>query len=205
MAARTEFISWENSLGEEAGSRNVSPPFGPATVWAASAGILLVAVGVLFPFRGIDALVSAVWAAGLVVCVLLVGSRRTEPEPVSALRWGSAVTLAGIGGALAVGGDFTLFLAAQALPVVVLSAAVLRPLARRTDWVRPRLVRVRLTWTVAGSYAGLIVFSLMQDLRGLPLIHPDVASLVTLGTMFEIAVAVAVYVLWLGRQSVTNR
>ncbi|WP_062352158.1 hypothetical protein [Herbidospora yilanensis] len=185
-------------MGEEA-------PIRSALVWAASAGIWPVAGGVLFLLRGLDPLVSAVWAAGLVACVLLVVARRTEPEPLSALWWGSAVTLAGGAAALAIGGDVTLFLAAQALPVVVLSAAVLRPLARRTGWVRPGAVRVRLTWTVAGSYAGLIVFSLMQDLRGLPLIHPDVASLVTLGTMFEIAVAVAIFVLWHGRQSVPNR
>ncbi|TKK83994.1 hypothetical protein FDA94_31160 [Herbidospora galbida] len=191
----------------------MSPPFDPAEtapvrpalIWAASAGVWAVAAGVLFLLRGVDPLGSAVWAAGLVACGLLVVSRRTEPEPVSALRWGSVLTLAGGAAALAVGGDLTLFLAAQALPVVVLSAAVLRPLARRTDWVRSGLVRVRLTWTVAGSYAGLIAFGLMQDLRGLPLIHPDVASLVTLGTMFEIAVAVAIFVLWQGRQSVTNR
>ncbi|WP_066370174.1 hypothetical protein [Herbidospora mongoliensis] len=197
-------------MGEEAG--NASPPFDPAItapirsalIWAASAGVWPAAGSVLFLLRGIDPLTSAVWAAGLVVCVLLVATRRTEPEPLSALRWGSALTLAGGAGALAVGGDFTLFLAAQALPVVVLSAAVLRPLGRRTDRVRSRLVRVRLTWTVAGSYAGLIAFSLMQDLRGLPLIHPDVASLVTLGTMFEIAVAVAIFVLWHGRQSVNR-
>ncbi|WP_030450099.1 hypothetical protein [Herbidospora cretacea] len=188
-------------MAEEAGNA----PIRSALVWAASAGSSLVAGSVLFLLRGVDPLVSAVWAAGLVVCVLLVVARRTEPEPLSALRWGCVLTLAGGAAALAVGGEFTLFLAAQAVPVVVSSAAVLRPLARRTAWVRSRPVRVRLTWTVAGTYAGLILFSLMQDLRGLPLIHPDVASLVTLGTMFEIAVAVAVFVLWQGRQSVTNR
>nr|WP_062330479.1 hypothetical protein [Herbidospora sakaeratensis] len=185
----------------------MSPPFDPAKkalIWAASAAICPVAGGVLFALRGADALVVAVWAAGLVVCVLLVVARRTEPEPVSALTWGSALALAGGAAALAVGGDVTLPLAALAPPVVVVSAAVLRPLARRTDRVRSPLVRVRLTWTFAGSYAGLIGFGLMQDLRGLPLIHPDVASLVTLGTMAEIAVAVAIYVLWHGRQSVPN-
>ncbi|WP_062432664.1 hypothetical protein [Herbidospora daliensis] len=183
----------------------MSPPFDPALLWAVSAGVWPVAGGVLFLLRGVDPLVAAVWAAGVVVCVLLAISRRTEPELLSALRWGAVVTLAGGAGALATGGDVTAFLAAQALPVAVVSAAVLRPLARRTGWVRPPQVRVRLTWTVAGSHAGLIAFSLMQDLRGLPLIHADVASLVTLGTMFEIAVAVAIYVLWHGRQSVTNR
>ncbi|WP_061297856.1 hypothetical protein [Herbidospora cretacea] len=180
-------------------------PFDPALLWAASAGVCVVAGGVLLLLRGVDPLASAVWAAGLVACVLLVVARRTEPEPVSALRWGSALTLAGGAAGLAVGGEITPFLAAHALPVVVLSAAVLRPLARRTGWVRSAPVRVRLTWTVAGSYAGLAAFGLMQDLRGLPLIHPDVASLVTLGTMAEIAVAVAIAVLWHGRQHVTNR
>ncbi|GAA0974308.1 hypothetical protein GCM10009555_030410 [Acrocarpospora macrocephala] len=164
------------------------------------AGVGLVGESVLVLVRGIDPVGVAAWVVELVVVGLLVWTRRAEPEPVSAIRWGSLVSLAGGTGALAIGGNFTLFLAMQALPVVVLSAAVLRPLARRTGWVWSGQVRVRLTWTVTGTYAGLIAFSLMQDRRGLPLIHPDVASLVTLGTMFETAVTVAIAVMWLGRR-----
>ncbi|MEO3854106.1 hypothetical protein [Acrocarpospora sp. B8E8] len=171
-----------------------------ALIWASLAGVGLVVESVLVLGLGIEPVVVAAWVVELVVVVLLVGARRAEPEPVSAIRWGSLVALAGGAGALAIGGNFTLFLVMQALPVVVLCAAVLRPLARRTDWVWSAQVRVRLTWTVAGTYAGLIAFSLMQDRRGLPLIHPDVASLVTLGTMFETAVTVAIAVMWLGRR-----
>ncbi|GAA0440333.1 hypothetical protein Acor_12870 [Acrocarpospora corrugata] len=185
-------------------SRIAGPPFD--LIWAGLAGTWLVVESVLFGVRGMDPVVSAVWAAGLVVAGLLVVTRRGEPELVSALRWGSSVTVAGGAAALAIGGNFTLFLAMHALLVVVLCAAVLRPVARRTDWVASGRVRVRLTWTVAGTCAGLIAFSLMQDLRGLPLIHPDVASLVTLGTMFETAVTVAIAVLWRGRrETVTTR
>lgn len=185
---------------------NPSAPIRSALVWAGSAGLWLVVESVLFLIRDMDPVAMATWLVTLGAVVLLAVVRRDEPELVAAIRWGGAVTLAGGAAAFAAGGDFTLFLAAHALPVVVVCAALLRPLGHRTRWVRPRRVRVWLTWTVAGTYAGLIAFSLMQDWRGLPLIHPDVASLVTLGTMFEIAVAVAIAVMWQGRtEDVTTR
>lgn len=89
------------------------------------------------------------------------------------------------------GGDLRVphFVGVHGLQLVPLFAWALVLLATRVPRLREPLVRVRLVWTFAGFYTGLMLLTLWQALRGQPLTEPD---LLTIGALSVLVVATIV-------------
>ncbi len=161
-------------FGRRAGSGHPSPPFDPAMTASIRSALIRAAwpgfgrspARVLFLLRGVDLLVSAVWAAGLLVCVLLVGSRRPSRNR-RGRRCGSSCHL-GRGTVASPSAEISRCWLAGA-------GAAGRRVVRRGVSAAGSAVLTGCgpSWSgrgsrgpSAGSYAGLISFSSMQDLRG---------------------------------------
>lgn len=89
------------------------------------------------------------------------------------------------------GGDLRVphFVGVHGLQLVPLFAWALVLLATRVRRLREPLVRIRLVWTFAGFYTGLMLLTLWQALRGQPLTEPD---LLTIGALSVLVVATIV-------------
>lgn len=81
------------------------------------------------------------------------------------------------------GGDLRAahFLGLHGLQATLLAGIGLQLLAARFARLRDELVRVRLLTVAACGYAGLVVLTTWQALRGQPLVHPDALTLIALG------------------------
>jgi hypothetical protein len=83
------------------------------------------------------------------------------------------------------GGDLRIphFVGMHALQAMPLFLLVLSLLATRLPVLRRSAVRLRLVWTFALGYAGLVALVTWQALRGQSLVHPDAATLTALGVL----------------------
>ncbi|MQA11704.1 MAG: hypothetical protein GEU98_24780 [Pseudonocardiaceae bacterium] len=91
------------------------------------------------------------------------------------------------------GGDLRIphFVGMHALQALPLFAIGLGLLARRRHRLRDDLVRVRLIWVAAGTYAGVVGLVTWQALRGQSLFSPDGWTLAALGVLLAAAAAAA--------------
>ncbi|NUR90711.1 MAG: hypothetical protein HOY71_42100 [Nonomuraea sp.] len=92
------------------------------------------------------------------------------------------------------GGDLRIphFVGMHALQLLPLLALALAALARRYPRLEPPAVRLRLVFTAAALYGGIMLLTLWQALRGQPLIHPDAATLAVAAAL-AVATAAAVW------------
>jgi hypothetical protein len=95
------------------------------------------------------------------------------------------------------GGDLRVphFIGVHGLQVVPLFALVLGVLALRVPRLRVEAVRVRLVWTFAGLYGGLLVLTTWQALRGQPVTRPDLPTIGALSVLVAATMAMAVWAL----------
>ncbi|WP_128977872.1 hypothetical protein [Streptomyces roseicoloratus] len=173
--------------------------------------------------------VVVLWAAALVIAVLLLRARILDRATAWAVRLSSLIALAGaaIGflmvrptpeqlaqespatnGAHSVGvpdggpgipligwsttgGDLRIahFFGMHALQLVPLLLLLLAALAPRFARLADDRVRLRLTLTTAGAYAGLFVLVTWQALRGQPLLSPDALTLAAAGALAVLTAA----------------
>ncbi|MEU0101347.1 hypothetical protein [Streptomyces sp. NPDC006267] len=170
--------------------------------------------------------IIVLWAATLVIAVLLLRTRLADRATALALRGGLLIALAGaalgflmslpsasqraagdldradIVGAHSVGvpdggpampltgwsttgGDlrvphFVGMHALQTLPLLLIALVLLAP---RFAPLRDAGVRLRLVRVAIGGYAALVALLTWQALRGLPLLHPDAATLAAAGAI----------------------
>jgi len=98
------------------------------------------------------------------------------------------------------GGDLRLphFIGIHGVQLVPLFAMVLGLLVVGVPRLRDELVRVRLVWTFAASYAGLLVLFTWQALRGQSWLQPDA---LTLGAFSLLVVGTAAGTVWALRTS----
>jgi len=95
------------------------------------------------------------------------------------------------------GGDLRVphFIGVHGLQMVPLFALALGFLATRVPRLRDEVVRVRLVWTFAGSYTGLMLLALWQALRGQPFTEPDLPTIGALSVLVAATRVVAVLTL----------
>ncbi|MDF2707658.1 MAG: hypothetical protein K0R62_3310 [Nonomuraea muscovyensis] len=83
------------------------------------------------------------------------------------------------------GGDLRVghFVGMHALQLLPLLPLALTALSRRLPVLAPESVRLGLTLTAGGMYAGVFALTVWQALRGQPLIHPDGVTLAAAGAL----------------------
>ena len=91
------------------------------------------------------------------------------------------------------GGDLRVphFIGVHGLQMVPLFALALALLATRVPRLREETVRVRLVWTFAGAYTGLMLLALWQALREQPLTEPDLLTIGALSVLVAATMVVA--------------
>jgi hypothetical protein len=206
---------------------NVATPFDTA-VWAIMGASIVV-----------------LWVANLLGAVLLMRERHADRPALWAVRFGTVITLAGMGvaflmtwgtddqranrpmkiiGAHSVGvpdggpsmpvtgwsttgGDLRVphFIGVHGLQVLPLFALALALLAVHLPLLRDETLRLRLVWTFAGFYAGLMVLTTWQALRKQPVMRPDLPTIGALSVLVAATMAMAVLALRAARRPVPVR
>lgn len=93
------------------------------------------------------------------------------------------------------------FIGVHGLQVVPLFAVLLGMLITGVPSLRDELVRVRLVWTFALGYTGLIALTLWQALRKQPLFEPDLPTIGAFSVLVAGTIGAAAVVLRAGRKT----
>jgi hypothetical protein len=198
---------------------NVSTPFDTA-MWAVMGSSILVLwvvnlIGTLLLMRErhVDRpamlalrLGALITVAGMTVAFLMTwGTDEQRAAPPMEIIGSHSVGVPDGGPGMAVtgwsttGGDLRVphFVGIHGLQLVPLFAVALGLLMAGVPRLRDELVRMRLVWTFAGAYAGLLMLTTWQALREQPLLSPDLLTVgafgvLVAGTMFAAAWALRV-------------
>jgi hypothetical protein len=105
------------------------------------------------------------------------------------------------------GGDLRVphFIGVHGLQVLPLFALAVALLAVHLPRLRDEKLRLRLVWTFAGFYAGLMVLTTWQALRGQPVARPDLPTIGALGVLVAATMAMAVWAVRAARRPVPAR
>jgi hypothetical protein len=105
------------------------------------------------------------------------------------------------------GGDLRVphFIGVHGLQVLPLFALAVALLAVHLPRLRDERLRLRLVWTFAGFYAGLMVLTTWQALRGQPVARPDLPTIGALGVLVAATMAMAVWAVRAARRPVPAR
>jgi hypothetical protein len=105
------------------------------------------------------------------------------------------------------GGDLRVphFIGVHGLQLLPLFALVLALLAVHLPRLRDETLRLRLVWTFAGFYAGLMVLTTWQALRGQPVVRPDLPTVGALSVLVAATMAMAVWTVRAARRPVPAR
>jgi hypothetical protein len=187
-----------------------------ATMWAVMAASILVLwiatlVGAVVIMRERYADLPSLWAlrlgtlislAGMAVAFMMVistSAQRAERPRTTVGAHSVGVVDGGPGmpvtGWNLAGGDLRAahFIGIHGLQAVPLFLVLLGLLAPRLPRLRDERVRVRLVWTFAGGYAGLLVLTTWQALRRQAFLSPDA---LTLGALGALVIGTAVAAVW---------
>ncbi|HEY0449290.1 ABA4-like family protein [Actinophytocola sp.] len=184
-------------------------------IMAASIGVLFAAnvVGAVMLMRERHADRPALWAlrlgsvisvAGMAVAFLMVTSSAEQRAQRPRMLIGAhSVGVPDGGQGMAVtgwnttGGDLRVphFVGIHGLQLVPLFALGLGLLMTRVPRLRDELVRLRLVWTFASAYLGLLALATWQALRGQALLKPDALTIGALGVLVAGTVVAVVWAL----------
>jgi hypothetical protein len=105
------------------------------------------------------------------------------------------------------GGDLRVphFIGVHGLQVLPLFALAVALLAVHLPRLRDERLRLRLVWTFAGFYAGLMVLTTWQALRGQPVARPDLPTIGALGVLVAATMALGVWAVRAARRPVPAR
>jgi hypothetical protein len=196
---------------------NVSTPL-DAAMWAIMAGSIMVLwianlIGAILLMKERHADRPAMWALRLGSLVTLIGmtlaflmtwgttdQRANRPMAIIGSHSvgvpdggpGMAVTnWSSTGGDLRVGH----FIGVHGLQMVPLFAVLLGMLMVGMPRLRDELVRIRLVWTFAGGYTGLMALVTWQALRKQPLLQPDLLTIGAFSVLVAGTIGAAAWVL----------
>jgi hypothetical protein len=196
---------------------NVSTPF-DATMWATMAASImvlwianLIAAVLIMMEKHADR--SALWALRLGTMITLVGMTLaflmtwgTEDQRANrpmAIIGSHSVGVPDGGSGMAVtnwsstGGDLRIghFIGVHGLQVVPLFAVLLGTLMAGSPRLRDEMLRIRLVWTCAGGYTGLMALATWQALRKQPLLQPDLLTIGAFSVLVAGTIGAAAWVL----------